>query len=70
MLKICITKICGVLGEGEERKLAQLLGLGFIQLGEVAGEYIVGVSTIAEDLKEGEVRRVFFRGGESLDLRG
>ncbi len=55
MLEICIAKICGILGQGEERELAQLLSLRFIQLGKVAGECIVRVSTIAEDLEESEV---------------
>ena len=50
--------------------MAKLERLGLIEGWEVRGGLVVGVGSIAEDLEDGEMVCVLWRGGEGLDLGG
>lgn len=68
-LKFGVSQFSGVFGKGEKGKLAEFEGLSCGKGGERWVASVVGVRAITEDLKEGKIGCLLWRGGrKSLNL--
>lgn len=72
-LEGCVGQVRAVAGQGQEGELAELEGLGIVELGQAPrcrGGLVGGVGAVGEELEEAEVRFEVGGLGEGLDLRG